>query len=90
MFDHLDQYPWHWTPADRKVAAEISTYWFNFAKTGDPNGAGLPSWPAFENTKGKVQYLADPMTTDGVSGIDTLRVFDRVYSEVRGKAFASP
>ena len=90
VFDHLDQYPWHWTPADRKVAAAISAYWFNFATTGDPNGAGLPAWPAFENTTGKVQYLADPMATDGVPGIDALRVFDRVYSEVRGKAFASP
>lgn len=75
---------------DRTVAAEISTYWANFARSGDPNGTSLPPWPAFENTNARVQYLGDPITTDGVLGIDRLKVFDSVYSEVRGKPFASP
>jgi para-nitrobenzyl esterase len=34
------------TDADRKAAAMMSSYWANFAKNGDPNGAGLPVWPA--------------------------------------------
>jgi para-nitrobenzyl esterase len=89
VFDHLDQSPWQWTPADRKMATQISTYWVNFARSGDPNGTGLPQWPAFENTEGKVQILRDPITTGGVLGIDRLRVFDSVYSEVRGKSFGS-
>ena len=32
--------------ADRRIARQMNTYWANFAKTGDPNGAGLPRWPA--------------------------------------------
>jgi para-nitrobenzyl esterase len=90
VFDHLDQNSWRWTPADRTVAAEIATYWVNFARSGNPNGNGVPPWPAFENTEGKVQYLGDPITTDGVLGIDGLRVFDAVYVDVRGKPFATP
>jgi para-nitrobenzyl esterase len=35
-----------WTAADDKVSATLEGYFANFIKTGDPNGAGLPHWPA--------------------------------------------
>ena len=88
VFDHLDQSPWTWTAGDRKLAGEMSSYWVNFAKSGDPNGPGLPPWPAFTNAESKVQYLADPITVGGVANIKSLSVFDTVYTTVRGTAFA--
>jgi para-nitrobenzyl esterase len=45
-----------WRPEDRKLSEEIMSYWTNFAKTGDPNGAGLAHWPAYSQG-GEVLHL---------------------------------
>ncbi len=37
-----------WTDLDRQVADTISSYWVNFAANGNPNGKGLPTWPAYQ------------------------------------------
>jgi len=89
VFDHLDQEPWRWTLSDREAAEEISSYWVNFARSGNPNGQGLPLWPTFTNADNKVLYLGHPIMDGGVPNINTLNVFDTVYSGVRGKPFAA-
>jgi para-nitrobenzyl esterase len=38
------------TPADQAMADAANSYWVNFAKTGNPNGASLPAWPAYSAT----------------------------------------
>jgi len=89
VFDHLNQSPWNWTAADRLLAEEMSGYWVNFAKSGNPNGPGLPSWPAFTNPESKVEYFADPITVGGVANLTSLSVFDAVYTAVRGTPFGA-
>jgi para-nitrobenzyl esterase len=42
------------TPEDQAVARTVNTYWANFAKTGDPNGQGLPNWPLFSPGKDEI------------------------------------
>jgi carboxylesterase type B len=46
------------TDEDRKIAGIMSSYWANFARTGDPNGSGLPAWPP-TGTKQEVMELGE-------------------------------
>lgn len=40
-----------WTDTDRQLSDTMSSYWVNFAASGDPNGKGLLKWPAFDENK---------------------------------------
>ena len=48
-----------WTPWDTTLSNLMSTYWVNFASTGDPNGKRLPPWPAFSAQKTRVIRFGD-------------------------------
>ncbi len=42
-------------------------YWINFARTGDPNGEGLPQWPEFESDDQRIMILDNevyPISSD--------------------------
>ena len=56
-----------WTPEDFKVSATMESYFANFIKTGNPNGAGLPNWPNLHKTQSEfmlidVNSAAQPFT----------------------------
>jgi len=63
-------------PIDRALSEIITTYWTNFAKNGDPNGPGLPYWPAYSDEKPTVMHfvggkaLAGPVVHE--EGLKTL------------------
>ena len=50
---------WAWTAADRALATTMQSYWVNFAATGNPNGAGLSTWPAYSEKTDTVMQLGD-------------------------------
>jgi para-nitrobenzyl esterase len=42
------------TPEEKELANTMNTYWANFAKTGNPNGTGLPEWPIYNTQKEEI------------------------------------
>jgi len=55
------------TDRDRSIAAIMEGYWTNFAKTGNPNGAGLPEWSPTTATAPATLVVDD--TTKTVDGL---------------------
>jgi para-nitrobenzyl esterase len=72
-------------PEDLKLSDMISSYWVNFAGSGDPNGAGLPEWPAFtENNQEAMVFDAEPSARP-VPNLDKLKAYDAYMSWLRGQ-----
>jgi para-nitrobenzyl esterase len=57
VFQTLKSQDQPWRQEDFKLSTLMGDYWTNFAKTGNPNGKGLPEWPAYSAGR-KVMHLA--------------------------------
>jgi para-nitrobenzyl esterase len=69
VFGTLDTRPGETVrPEDRKLSEQMMDYWTNFAKSGDPNGPGLPAWPRYDKEDSLI-HLDSTIT----SGPDTQR-----------------
>jgi para-nitrobenzyl esterase len=72
IFDHLYLKKWPWTAEDHKVAEEMSSFWVNFATTGDPNGKGLPSWPAYSEQRPQLMKFGDSVAASPLTNMQAL------------------
>ena len=83
VFGYLDKSAADWTSVDRELAAIVQQYWTNFAKTGDPNGVGLPRWPMFDRERAMVIELGQETRAATLTDDARLKRIDRVYSAAR-------
>ncbi|MGH9715160.1 MAG: carboxylesterase/lipase family protein [Candidatus Acidiferrales bacterium] len=72
--------------ADIDLSNVMNQYWVNFARTGDPNGAGLPHWPALHEPHAEAMYLDAHPHAGPVPNIAKLKVLDRYFAYRRAEA----
>jgi len=73
-------------PEDLAMSELMSSYWTNFAKTGDPNGAGLPMWPAFTSSAQNVMFFDTKSSARPVPNMTQVKAFDAYYAWRRAEA----
>jgi para-nitrobenzyl esterase len=66
----------------------MSSYWVNFAKNGDPNGPGLPAWPAFSTTAQTAMHFDGKSSARPVPNMSQLKALDAYYAWRRDEAKA--
>lgn len=68
---------------DLALSENISSYYVNFATTGDPNGRGLPQWPAFTEANQTVMVFDAAPGARAYPVLGRVRVFDPYFERVR-------
>lgn len=89
VFGHPNQAPGAWTSEDHALSEAMIGYWTNFAKRGDPNGPGLPHWPAFVITQPEVLHFDRSIHVGEVANVDKLEALDQYFTEARKPAPAN-
>ena len=73
-------------PAGRPSATDLAIsdammiYWTNFAKYGDPNGQGMPRWPALSDQNPVLMYFAGTPHTGLVPNEEGLKTLDAYFA----------
>jgi para-nitrobenzyl esterase len=89
-FKQLDLNPLPWTDSDRNISEAMATYFTNFAKTGNPNGEGLPQWPKFTPANPQRMVFRGEPKAEAYDNLDQLEAMDAYFEWRRsdeGKEF---
>jgi para-nitrobenzyl esterase len=69
---------------DRKVADQMSSYWVNFARSGNPNGSGLPTWQEHKvGESDRAMILDANPSSEHLPAKARLEIIDKLYTQMR-------
>ena len=72
-----------WDGADRTLSETMADYWVNFARTGNPNGPGLPEWPAYDPSTDVVQILDSEVGSGVHPRKEAINRMEQIYLDSR-------
>ncbi len=79
VFQHLDPSNPNTSESDLAISDAMGTYWTNFAKTGDPNGEGVPEWPSYSTDNPVVMHFSQTPAVGEVPDIESMKVLDSYF-----------
>lgn len=81
----LDKWARPFEEWDKKLSEAMSSYWVNFATTGNPNGPGLTEWPAFDAAKPQVIDFGNEIKVIAVPAKDQFDFMDAYQATLVNK-----
>jgi carboxylesterase type B len=85
VFGHITTDESQYEEVDRTVSRAMAGAWAQFAKTGNPNGAGLPQWPAYTTPEYRLLDYGDEISIRSNAKNPQVDFFQHVFETMRGK-----
>lgn len=76
-------WPFSWEDLDHKLSDAITSYWTNFARSGDPNGKDLPKWPAYTASGDQAMELGDKIVVRSEVNKAGLDFYDNYFQSLK-------
>jgi para-nitrobenzyl esterase len=79
VFNNLKTVNRPWEEIDIQLADQVSNYWVNFVKTGNPNGTNLTIWPAYNAQKEQVLIINKQTEAKLMPFKEGLQILSTIY-----------